>query len=300
MGQITLQTDAEEIATLTLDLDGKVNVMNDEFMSHMADVLDQLEAARDKLSGVVITSAKSTFLAGGDLALMARTRPGMEAQTFDHFEKLKSYLRRLELLDVPVVATINGTALGGGYELCPACHHRIAVDREDAQIGLPEADFGILPAAGGVIRLTHLLGLERALPWLLQGRRVSLRDSADEGLVDALVAEQADLLPAAKEWIRRNPNPVQPFDRAGRSLGAHRLSAQDRVSLQMAHAWLRRLAGANNRAARRIADVAIQSLYLPWDLVSRIETRGFVELLMTPEAQSRIASFFARKSAPRS
>lgn len=299
MGRIILDTDADAIATLTLDLEGKVNVMNDEFMTCMADAMDRLEAARDGLRGVVVTSAKSTFLAGGDLALMARTRPGMERETFAHFERLKSYLRRLEQLGVPVVAAINGTALGGGYELCLACHHRIALDRDDAWIGLPEVEFGILPAAGGVIRLTHLLGLERALPWLVQGRRVSLRTGLSEGLVDALAREPAELLAAAKEWIRRNPGPVQPFDRQGRCFGAHRLPAHDRAALQMAPAWLRRLAGPDNRAAGRIADVAVQSLYLSWESVSRIETRGFVELLMTPEAQSRIADFFARKPASR-
>jgi 3-hydroxyacyl-CoA dehydrogenase/enoyl-CoA hydratase/3-hydroxybutyryl-CoA epimerase len=300
MGQITLETDADAIATLTVDLEGKVNVMNDEFMARIAGVLDRLEAARDGLRGVVVTSAKSTFLAGGDLALMARTRPGMERQTFAHFETLKRFLRRLEQLGVPVVAAINGTALGGGYEWCLACHHRIAVERDDAMIGLPEVDFGILPAAGGVIRLTHLLGLERALPWLVQGRRASLRESMAEGLTDELVAEQADLLPAAKDWISRTPQPVQPFDRTGRSFGAHRLSARDRAALQTAPAWLRRLAGPDNHAARRIADVAAQSLYLPWEPISQIETRGFVELLMKPEAQSRIAGFFERRSAPRS
>lgn len=299
MGRIILETDADAIATLTLDLEGKVNVMNDEFMTCMADAMDRLEAARDGLRGVVVTSAKSTFLAGGDLALMARTRPGMERETFAHFERLKSYLRRLEQLGVPVVAAINGTALGGGYELCLACHHRIALDRDDAWIGLSEVEFGILPAAGGVIRLTHLLGLERALPWLVQGRRVSLRTGLSEGLVDALAREPAELLAAAKDWIRRNPGPVQPFDRHGRCFGAHRLSPQDRAALQMAPAWLRRLAGPDNRAAGRIADVAVQSLYLPWESVSRIETRGFVELLMTPEAQGRIADFFARKPASR-
>jgi 3-hydroxyacyl-CoA dehydrogenase/enoyl-CoA hydratase/3-hydroxybutyryl-CoA epimerase len=297
MGHITLQTDTNSIVTMTIDLDGKVNVMNDEFMAQIANVLDQLEAARSGLRGLVITSAKPTFLAGGDLALMARARPGMEAEIFSHFETLKSFLRRLELLECPVVAAINGTALGGGYELCLACHHRIAVNRQDAYIGLPEVEFGILPAAGGVIRLTHLLGLERALPWLLQGRKIPLQESVSEGLTDQLVADQNSLLPAAKDWILRNPQPIQPFDRNERAFGAHRLSPSDRQAIQMAPAWLRRLASPDNFAARRITDIAVQSLYLPWDLISKVETRGFVQLLMTQEAQARISKFFENKSA---
>ncbi len=299
MGQISVELDAQGIATLTIALEGKVNVMNDEFMALMPAAIDRLEAhlRAQELTGVVVASGKRTFVAGGDLALMARSRPGMEAAILAHFEQLKSGLRRLELLGVPVVAAINGTALGGGYELCLACHHRIAVARDDALLGLPEVDFGILPAAGGVIRLTALLGLERALPYLVAGRRVTLRAALQQGLVDALVEDEAALLPAAKAWIRQNPAPVMPFAQRAAELGAHRLPAGQRRALQMASAWTRALGGIDNAATRRIADVAVQSLYLPWDIASRIETRGFVELLMTANAQRRIAQFFEARKA---
>lgn len=300
MGQITVELDPAGIATLTIALEGKVNIMNDEFMALMPTALDRLERhyGAAELTGVVVTSDKRTFVAGGDLALMARSRPGMEAEILAHFERLKSFLRRLEGLGVPVVAAINGTALGGGYELCLACHHRIAVAREDAQLGLPEVDFGILPAAGGVIRLTALLGLQRALPFLVGGERVTLRAALGRGLVDALVADEAALLPAARDWIRANPAPVQPFDRRPAVYGVHHLPPGQRLQLQMASAWTRALGDPENPATRRIADVAVQSLFLPWDIASRLETRGFVELLMTADAQRRIAQFFnARKAS---
>lgn len=299
MGQILIDIDAEQIAHLTIDLEGKVNVMNEEFISCMDMALEQLEARKAKgtLSGVIVTSAKRTFVAGGDLAYMAAVQPGMEAETFVYFERLKLSLRRLELLGVPVVAAINGSALGGGYELCLACHHRIALSREDAVLGLPEVDFGILPAAGGVIRLTALLGLERALPWLLQGRRVSLKAAKAEGLVDALVEDEAGLVAAAKSWIRENPTAAQPFEKRGLTLGAHMLALSQRQALQKAAAWTRRLGGTGNPATVRIADVAVQSLYLPWDAASRIETRGFVELLQSGNAQSRIRAFFNARRA---
>jgi 3-hydroxyacyl-CoA dehydrogenase/enoyl-CoA hydratase/3-hydroxybutyryl-CoA epimerase len=276
-----------------MDFDGKVNIMNDEFMKRMPGLLDRLEADVANIRGVIVTSAKNTFLAGGDLALMSRARRGMELDIFVHFERLKSYLRRLEKLGPPVVALVSGTALGGGYELCLACHHRIALNRDDAQLGLPEIDFGILPAAGGVIRLTHRLGFDKALPWLLQGRRVSLRQAFEEGLVDELADTREDAEALARSWILNNPKPVQPFDAPGRTFGAHRLSSADRTSLQLAPARVRSLGGQSNLAAARIADVAAQSLYLPWELISRIETRGFVELVMSDEAQARIAAFFA-------
>lgn len=297
MGNLSVSLGEDGIATLTMDLDGKVNIMNEEFMVRMPEVLDRLEGEVASIRGVIVTSAKSSFLAGGDLALMARARPGMEAEIFGYFERLKAYLRRLEKLSRPVVALINGTALGGGYELCLACHHRIALDRDDAQIGLPEVDFGILPAAGGVIRLTHLLGFDKALPWLLQGRRTSLRQALAEGLVDELASTREEAEARARAWILNNPQPVQPFDKAGRTFGAHRLSAENRASLQFAAGRVRSLAGHGNRAATRIADVAAQSLYLPWEPISRIETRGFVELLMSDEAQAKIAAFFAPRRA---
>ncbi len=297
MGHINVAKDNDGIVTLTMDFDGKVNIMNDAFMMLTPGVLARLEADAANIRGVIVTSAKSSFLAGGDLALMSRARPGMEAEIFAHFERLKSYLRRLETLGPPVVAVVNGAALGGGYELCLACHHRIALDRDDAQLGLPEIEFGILPAAGGVIRLTHRLGFDRALPWLLQGRCVSLRQAVAEGLVEERADTLAEARDRARAWILGNSRPVQPFDAPGRTFGAHSLSGADRTALQRAVERARPPGDHGNLAATRIAEVAAQSLYLPWDVISRIETRCFVELLMSDEAQARIAAFFAPRRA---
>ncbi|NYT23703.1 enoyl-CoA hydratase/isomerase family protein [Alcaligenaceae bacterium] len=293
---VEFDVDARGIGTLTFDFEGKVNVMNDAFMQAMEVLVPQVEARREALSGLILSSAKNTFFAGGDLALMGRSKPGMEAFLLEHFERLKGYFRRLEMLGVPMVAAINGTALGGGYELCLACHHRVAIDRPDARIGLPEVGFGILPAAGGVIRLTHLLGLENALEYLLTGRKVTPAEAHAEGLIDALAPDQPALLAAARAWIEANPAPVQPWDRP-RAQGAHQLAPPQRQALLSAAAWMRRIAGPElSQAAVRITDVAVQSLYLPWDCASRIETRGFVELLMSDAAQRKIAAFFAPKA----
>lgn len=293
---VAFDIDADGIGTITFDFGGKVNVMNDAFMDAMEALVPQVEAQREALRGVIITSAKNTFFAGGDLVLMGRSKRGMEAFLLEHFNRLKSYLRRLEVLGVPVVAAINGTALGGGYELCLACHYRVAIDRDDAYIGLPEVNFGILPAAGGVIRLTHLLGLEKALDYLLTGRRVTPAEAHAEGLVDQLVPDQASMLNAARDWIKANPAPVQPWDKP-RPIGSHQLSTGSRQELQSAAAWMRKITGPDvTQAAVRITDVAAQSMYLPWDSVSKVETRGFVELLMSADAQRKISAFFAPRT----
>ena len=178
-----LEQDAEGIVSLTFDLPGKVNVMNDDFFFAMEEIMLWLEGRRETIRGVIITSAKRTFFAGGDLKLMGRAKAGEEAFLLTHFERLKRFFRRLEKLGVPVVGAINGSALGGGFELALACNRRIALRRDDIVIGLPEVKFGILPGAGGVVRLTRLIGLEPALAYLLSGKQVDV-DSALSRRID--------------------------------------------------------------------------------------------------------------------
>ncbi len=287
----TLKVDADAIALVTFDLPGKVNVMNDDFMSAMEELLGRLERQRSSLHGVILTSAKSTFFAGGDLAFMARAEKGQEEFLFSHYERLKSYFRRLEKLGLPVVAAINGTALGGGFELCLACHRRIAVLNPKAVIGLPEVSFGILPAAGGVIRLTGLLGLTPALEFLTTGQKVDVQTALKRGLVDQVVKTVEEMMAEARAWILSGPKPVQPWDRP-RELGSHQLPGAVRAELAGLPVWLGRRVDGKDRAAMRIADIAAESLFIDFDTASRIETRGFVELVLGPTAKQRIAAFF--------
>lgn len=177
----SLAIDPDGIVTIGFDLPGKVNIMNDDFMTVMPHLLNTLEARRSDLRGVILTSRKSTFFASGDLALMLRCQREQEQFIFDHFELLKSFFRRLERMELPLVAAINGTALGGGYELCLACHRRIALANPKTRIGLPEVTFGILPAAGGVIRLTAVLGILPALEFLVTGRSVTVDEALRPG-----------------------------------------------------------------------------------------------------------------------
>lgn len=293
-----IEVDANDVALVTFDLPGKVNVMNDDFMAAMEDLTTWLEEKRKSLAGLILTSAKHTFFAGGDLALMARSRPGDEAFLLAHFENLKSYFRRIERLGIPVVAAINGTALGGGYELCLACHRRIAMATPGALIGLPEVTFGILPAAGGVIRLPHILGLLPALSYLVTGRKIDVQTAFEDGLVDQIVASREEMLREACDWIARNPTPIQPWDRP-REYGIHQLSASERAAIAQIASYLERTVGRDDLAARKIAEIAIQTLYTEFDTISHVETRSFVELVLTDTARERISAFFARRSGTR-
>src|SRR6476660_1591908 len=167
---------------------------------------DELAADESSVTGVVVASAKKTFFAGGNLSLMIQAKPEDAPRIFAEAESIKADLRRLEKFPRPVVAAINGAALGGGYEITLACNHRILVDDPKVEIGLPEATLGLLPGGGGVTRVVRLLGLQSGLmDVLLPGTRFKPAAAKEKGLVDELVATREELVPAAKAWIKANP-----------------------------------------------------------------------------------------------
>src|ERR1700748_2319068 len=170
MADNTLQwdKDADGIVTLTLDdPSGSANIMNEAYIESMGKAVDRLVAEKDSITGVVITSAKKTFFAGGDLKGMINLGPENAGEAFDTVESVKRDLRALETLGKPVVAAINGAALGGGLEITLACHHRIAADVKGSQLGLPEVTLGLLPGGGGVTRTVRMVGIPNAFMTLL-------------------------------------------------------------------------------------------------------------------------------------
>ncbi|HEX4937774.1 MAG TPA: enoyl-CoA hydratase-related protein, partial [Candidatus Kapabacteria bacterium] len=170
---IRYEKDSDNIVVLTMDMVGQsANTMNLNYQQAMDACLDRLEK-EEKLAGVVITSAKKTFFAGGDLNDLIKASPEVAEAFMNGTLLVKKQLRRIEKLKAPVVAAINGAALGGGYEICMACNHRIAINDAKTKIGLPEVTLGLLPGAGGVVRLTRMLGLEAAAPFLMEGKQVS-------------------------------------------------------------------------------------------------------------------------------
>src|SRR5919112_4293006 len=157
---IRWEQDGDGIVTLTLDDPSqRANTMNDAFRTSITETLDRLEAEKDSVTGVIITSAKDTFFAGGDLKLLAQVNDDNAAEFAAGVEKIKADFRRLEKLGKPTVAALNGAALGGGLEIALACHHRILADVPGAKVGLPEVKLGLLPGGGGVARVTRMLGI---------------------------------------------------------------------------------------------------------------------------------------------
>ena len=199
--------------------------MNEAYKASMGATVDRLEAEKDDIAGVVITSAKSTFFAGGDLNDLIQATPADAPRVAEEVREIKAQLRRLETLGKPVVAAINGAALGGGLEIALACHHRIAIDSPKVQLGFPEVQLGLLPGGGGVVRTTRLLGITNALmQWLLQGKRYRPAQAKEFGLLDEIV------VPARTTCCRRRrsgspttPRPCSPTtSRATRSRAARR------------------------------------------------------------------------------
>src|ERR1700751_226194 len=220
MADNTIQWNKEGDGIVTLTMDdpsGSANVMNEAYIESMGKAVDRLVAEKDSITGVVISSPKKPFFAGGDLTAMIQAGPEDAGQSFDTVETVKKQLRTLETLGKPVVAAINGAALGGGLEIALACHHRIAADAKGSQLGLPEVTLGLLPGGGGVTRTVRMFGIQNSFMKVLsQGTRFKPAQAKEIGLIDEIVSSVDELVPAAKAWIKANPDAhVKPWDAKG-------------------------------------------------------------------------------------
>jgi 3-hydroxyacyl-CoA dehydrogenase/enoyl-CoA hydratase/3-hydroxybutyryl-CoA epimerase len=298
---IRWDTDAEGIVTLTLDDPGRsVNTVNERYVASMGATLDRLEAERDSITGVIITSAKKTFFAGADLTTLRNITPERAPELAAHLALVKGQFRRLEKLGRPVVAAINGSALGAGLELALACHHRIALEGADSlgsgsEIGFPEVTLGILPGLGGVVRTVRMLGLVTALTQLLvQGQRTGPVQAKELGIVDDLVATPDEMLAKAREWIAAHPRAQQPWDVPGHQIPGGTPSTPRLAQLLPTFpATLRKqLKGAPMPAPHHILCAAVEGAQVDVDTALLIETRYFMDLATGQVAKNMIKAFF--------
>lgn len=304
MAENTIQwdKDADGIVTLTLDdPTGSANVMNEHYSESMHNAVERLAAEKESITGVVITSAKKTFFAGGDLKGMINLGPENAGEAFDTVESVKRDLRALETLGKPVVAAINGAALGGGLEIALACHHRIAADVKGSVLGLPEVTLGLLPGGGGVTRTVRMFGIQNAFMNILsQGTRFKPAKAKEIGLVDELVGSVEELVPRAKAWIKEelkdNPDRVfqQPWDKKGYKMpGGTPASPALAANLPAFPALLKKqLKGAPMPAPRAILDAVVEGAQVDFDTASRIESRYFTSLVTGQVAKNMIQAFF--------
>ncbi|HEY0531740.1 MAG TPA: 3-hydroxyacyl-CoA dehydrogenase NAD-binding domain-containing protein [Actinoplanes sp.] len=293
---ISYERGADGIVVLTMDDPSQsANTMNERYVTAMTATMDRLETERDQVTGVIVTSAKTTFFAGGDLPLMSRATREDAPRLAAMLGTVKRDLRRLETYGRPVVATINGAALGGGLEIALACHHRIALDAPGTRVGFPEVTLGLLPGAGGVTRTVRMLGLAPALTtWLLTGRRLRPADAVAAGLIDEVVSDPAALVPQARAWIAAHPDAAQPWDRPDyRMPGGTPASPQLAAQLPAFAATLRQqLKGCRLPAPEAILATAVEGAQVDFGTAQTIETRHLITLLTGPIAKNLIGALF--------
>ena len=283
------------VVVATIDMPGSANTMNAAFQAAFLALVDRLEAEREQITGVILASAKKTFFAGGDLRELITIGPDRALEFGAGLAALKGAMRRLEQLGRPVVAAINGAALGGGLELALVCHHRIALDLPDLRVGFPEATLGLLPGGGGVARTVRIMGVQAALPLLTEGTRLKPAAAVKAGWLDELAADRDELFAKARAWIAANPEPVQPWDRPNAGPGVKDLKPLDPDSyplLSVAPAMMYQKTRGCYPAPEKILAAAVEGALLDMDSAIEVETRYFVELVTGQIAKNMIGTFW--------
>ncbi|MFF2774519.1 3-hydroxyacyl-CoA dehydrogenase NAD-binding domain-containing protein [Streptomyces sp. NPDC058052] len=294
----TIRWEQDDTGIVTLVLDDpnqSANTMNGAFRASITAVADRLEAEKDSVRGIIYTSAKKTFFAGGDLKDMIQAGPEHAQDIFDAAMEMKRALRRIETLGKPVVAALNGAALGGGYEIALASHHRIALDAPGSKIGLPEVTLGLLPGGGGVTRTVRLMGITDALlKVLLQGTQYTPKRALDSGLVHELAATPEEMMAKAIAFIDTHPESSQPWDVPGyRIPGGTPSNPKFAANLPAFPANLRKtLNGAPYPAPRNIMAAAVEGSQVDFETAQVIESRYFTELVTGQTAKNMIQAFF--------
>lgn len=294
MSYVSYEKGDDGIVTLVFDDPGaKVNTMNADFIGGLDAAVERLEAEHETIAGVIITSGKDTFFAGGDLDEIITVDDSSVGAFFGRIMRIKSLFRRIEKLGRPVVAAINGAALGGGFELCLACHGRIALNDGRTVVGLPEVTLGLLPGGGGVVRLVRLLGLKKALPLLLEGTRLPAADALDMGLIHGLANSPEELIEQARAWIAGHPEFVQPWDDPAFAYpGGDPDSAGIRLFVTFAAAELRARTKGLYPAPEAILCAAVEGMQVDIDTADRIESRYLAHVATTQVAKNMITHFF--------
>jgi 3-hydroxyacyl-CoA dehydrogenase/enoyl-CoA hydratase/3-hydroxybutyryl-CoA epimerase len=297
---------ADGIATVTFDEpNSPVNTMCMQWQDDLSVLAQTILKDKDAISGIVLTSAKSTFFAGADLKGAMRLRPEDAPALFAGIELVKKNFRTIETLGKPVVSLLNGTALGGGWEVALIGHHRIAVDDAKIQFGLPEVTLGLLPGASGVTKMTRHLGLMGAQPYLVEGKTFGPQEALKLGLVHDLVPAgaqaQAELRSRALAWIAANPNAQHPWEAKGYKVPGGLPSSPAVASmLPVAPAVIKKQTRGLYPAPEAILACMVEGLQVDLDTALRIESRYLASLITGPNAHAMINTFFFNLNAIKS
>ena len=297
--QYTLQ---DGIASITFDEPGSpVNTMCRDWQQDLTEVTAQVVKDKAAIKGIILASSKSTFFAGADLKGTMRLAPADAPAVFREIEQTKKNFRTLETLGKPVVSCLNGAALGGGWELALVGHHRVAVDDRKITFGLPEITLGLIPGATGITKMTRLLGLMGAQPYVLESKLFTPREALELGLVHELVPDAAQLRDKALAWIAANPSAMHPWDDQSYKMpGGLPSSPKIAGALAAAPAMLKKTSRGLYPAPEYALAAMVEGALVDYDTATRIESRYLAKLIVSPVAKNMVNTFFFNLNAIKS
>jgi 3-hydroxyacyl-CoA dehydrogenase/enoyl-CoA hydratase/3-hydroxybutyryl-CoA epimerase len=298
--------DDDGVLHIVFDVPGKtMNTITQGVMAELPKIVEQIKTDA-AIKGAVLSSGKANgFCAGADLgeigggsmdAGKARTEDEMLKAAFASGFTLNKALRELETCGKPVACALEGLALGGGLEIALACHYRVVADNPKIQLGLPEAKVGLLPGAGGTQRLPRLMGVQKALPFILQGTSMSPKEALDGGVVGAVVPA-GETVARAKEWVLANPKAVAPWDAKGYRVKDGPYTPGGAITFIGGNAMLGKTTFGNYPAQKAIMSAVYEGIEVPMDAALRIETRYFLKNMASPSAKSMVRSLFLSMQA---
>lgn len=290
MTSIKYEKDQFNIVHLIFDKpNSAANIMDSAFNDDFAKVSQKL--SQDNFDGVILRSEKATFFSGSDINRLFKATANQAQQVFDMCNSIKNSMRIIETCGKPVVTCINGAALGGGWEIALSSHYRIAVKDNKLKCGLPEVNLGLLPGVGGVTRMVRLLGIQNAMPYLLEGKTFNPKQGVEIGLIDQIVEEESMLIGQAINWIKGNTQQVnqaelpivsinaQPWDCIGYKIpGGSPKDKRIAQSLPITPSLIRRKTKGTLPAPELIYATIIEGAQVDFESALRIESRYFTEL----------------------
>ena len=294
MDTIRYELDADGIATITFDApDSPVNTMTVEWQADLAEAAAQLGRDKERIKGVLLASAKTTFFAGAALKTVMTLTQADAAPGFARVEAMKASFRAIETLGRPVVALLNGAALGGGWEVALIGHARFALDNPKIQFGTPEVTLGLIPGATGITKTVRKLGLLAAQPYLLEGKLFGPREAVELGWVEALAQTPEEMRAAALAWIAAHPDPKQPWEeRDYRMPGGTPSSPKIAAGLAVVPAMLTQKSRRLYPAAEAILETMVEGALVDYDTATRIESRKLAKVMVSQTAKNMIQAFF--------
>jgi len=294
----------EGVAVLSWNMTtAPMNVLNDESIPAFAEALEKAYSD-SAVKGIIVTSSKPEFVAGADLKMILRNQHNDPTEMLKISVGLNQLFRKMETNGKPIVAAINGTALGGGLEICLACHYRIVLDNPKAKLGLPEVKVGLLPGGGGTQRLPRMIGMQAALPLMLEGKELSPKDVLSMGIVDAIAANPEEMMDKAMSWIMANPKPLKPWDEINKKTGIIQAKENFKVpnggvlspvgvqTFAVGTAMMMDKSKGNYPAPQHIMSCVYEGLFVNIDRALVIEARHFVQVATSKVAGNLIRTMF--------